>query len=204
MKKLTTILLLVGTLALGANAQAVQLFDFDAQANLPASVGGTAEVLGRIVNGGAVATPLPLDFANYEYTIVVTGLTLDSIGQTSDFSGGTVQIIQDAATAADWTDAATFTDGVVVLSGVLPAFTHTMFTGTLGSGVGLVDWTGGTLLNDLAIADQTGWPFLTGVSRAADQVEPGFTERWDGKIEPSQEVVATVQQSWSALKASFR
>lgn len=204
MKKTLFMLLLLAQAGLAAAASAVQMFDFDAQALMPAGVGGSATVYGKIVNGGAVATPLPLDFANYGYTIVVTGLVQDTAGATSLFSGGTVAIYQDAATAADWANPATFTDGTAILTGSLVTFQRTMLTGTLGSGAGTVDWTGGTRLAELSPADQTGWPFLTAVSRAASQVQPGYSERWDGKVEPTGDVVATESASWSDLKASFR
>ena len=92
MKKTLVTLLLLGNAALAASASAVQMFDFDAQAVMPAAVGGSAAVYGRIVNGAAVASPLPLDFANFEYTIVVTGLVQDTAGATSLFSNGTVTI----------------------------------------------------------------------------------------------------------------
>lgn len=204
MKKKLFMLLLLAQAGLAAAASAVQMFDFDAQALMPAGVGGSATVYGKIVNGGAVATPLPLDFANYGYTIVVTGLVQDTAGATSLFSGGSVAIYQDAATAADWANPATFTDGTAILTGSLVTFQRTMLTGTLGSGAGTVDWTGGTRLAELSPADQTGWPFLTAVSRAASQVQPGYSERWDGKVEPTGDVVATESASWSDLKASFR
>jgi hypothetical protein len=204
MKKTTIMLLLLGLTAFAATASAVQMFDFDAQAVMPAGTGSAATVYGRIVNGAAVATPLPLDFAQYEYTIVVTGLIQDTTGATSLFSGGVVAIYQDDATATVWATPSTFSDGTVVLSGTLAAFQRTMLTATLGSGAGLVDWTGGTMLNQLAPADQTGWPFLTAVSRAVSQVQPGFSERWDGKVEPREEVVSSEQRSWSELKAAFR
>ena len=204
MKKTTLTLLLLGHLAFAASASAAQMFDFDAQAIIPAGGGSAAVVYGRIVNGAAVATPLPLDFANYEYTIVVTGLVRDTVGATSQFSGGLVTIYQDAATAAAWATPSSFSDGTAILSGTLGTFQRTMLTSTLGNGAGAVDWTGGTMLNLLAPADQAGWPFLTSVSRAASQVQPGYSERWDGKVEPQEEVVSTEQQSWSELKAAFR
>lgn len=204
MKKTMLTLFLLGQAVLATGALAAQMFDFDAQAVMPASVGGTATIYGKIVNGAAVASPLPLDFAGRQYTLVVTGLVQDTAGSTSLFSGGAVMIYEDAATAADWAAPATFTDGVVVLSGSLAAFQRTMFTATLGSGAGAVDWTGGTLLDLLDPADRTAWPFLTAVSRAVTQVQPGYAERWDGKVEPQEEVVATEQRSWSELKAAYR
>lgn len=204
MKSFVILTLALCLIALAGPAAAVQFFDFDAQAILPTNVGSAAEAYGIIVNGDAVDTPLPLDFANFEYTVVVTGLVLDSSGTTSLFSNGTVVIYEDASTPADWTNTASFSDGIVVLSGTLTTFQHTMLLTTVGSGQGYVDWTGGTRLNDLAPADQTGWPILTGISRSATQVEPGYTEKWDGKIEPTEEVVATEAQTWSGLKALFR
>jgi len=204
MKSIVILTLALCLIALAGPAAAAQFFDFDAQAIIPATVGSTAEMYGIIVNGSAVPTPLPLDFSNYQYTIVVTGLILDSAGVTSEFSNGTVVIYEDAATAADWTDTASFSDGVPILSGTLASFQHTMLTVSLGNGQGMVDWTGGSRLNDLAPADQSGWPFLTAISRSASQVEPGYSEKWDGKVEPTEEVVATERQSWSGVKALFR
>ncbi len=204
MKKMLITLMLLGQAALATSAFAVQMFDFDAQAKLPAGVGGAATAIGRIVNGQAVATPIPLDFANYEYTIVVTGLTLDAAGSTSYFSSGTVVIYQDSATPSEWASPATFSDGTAILTGTLGTFQRSMFTGTLGSGIGSVDWTGGSLLGLLAPADRGGWPFLTSVSSAASQVQAGYDERWDGKVEPRQEVVGSEQLSWSELKAGYR
>lgn len=186
------------------SATATQLFDFDGQAKLPTTAGSAAEVYGVIVNGNAVATPIPLDFANYQYTVVVTDLILDATGPTSFFVDGNVAIYQDAGTPADWADPATFTDGEAILSGTMAAFQHTMLTSTLGNGQGTVDWTGGTRLNDLAPSDQSDWPFLTLISRSATQVEDGFDEKWDGKIEPREVVVGSESRSWSGLKAAFR
>ena len=203
MKTISIISALLAPLALATTAGAVQLFDFDAQAVMPAAPGGTAAVHGRIVNGEAVEAPLPLDFGAHEYTIVVTGLVLDADGTTANFSGGTIAIYEDDATAADFNAPATFSDGIAVLSGDLAVFQRTMFTATLGSGYGTVDWTGGSLLDLLAPADQVGWSFLTTVSRAAD-VLPGYDERWDGKVEPLDDVVPTAERSWSELKAQYR
>ncbi len=204
MKKLLILTLVLSQIALAGSAAAVQLFDFDAQAIVPIMPGNAAEVYGVIVNGTAVDTPLPLDFANYQYTIVVTGLMLDESSSTSFFSNGSIAIYEDAATTADWNNTASFSDGTAILTGSLNPFAHTLFTTTLGSGQGTVDWTGGTRLNELAAMDQTGWPFLTGISRSSTQVLPGFTEKWDGKVEPTEEVVAVEGRTWSGVKALYR
>ena len=59
-------------------AMAQQLFDFYGMALLPANVGGTATMYSVVRDASPAATPLPLDFDNFEYTLVVTDLHLDS------------------------------------------------------------------------------------------------------------------------------
>lgn len=202
MKKIALATILATLLA--GSAQAVQFFDFSAQAVIPADVGGTAAAYGVILNGGAPESPLPLDVANYQYTLVVTGLTMVSSGAPSVFSGGTVAIYEDAATPADYADPGTFSDGVLVLGGVLNSLTSTMLLPSLGSGNGYVDWNSGARLDDLAPEDQSGWPFLVTVYTDPSVVEPGYSELWDGKVEPGNDVVDTDQSSWSEVKALFR
>lgn len=204
MKKLMILTVAASTLALAGTAAATQLFDFNAQAVMPADVGGSAEVYGVIVNGDAVDTPLPLDFDGYEYTIVITGLTLDATGSPDLFSGGAIAIYEDAGTPADYADPASFTDGAVVLSGVVTEFEHAVLIGSVGNGQGTVDWTGGSRLDDLAVEDQNGWPLLTSTNSSAAYVEPGYTMLWDGKVEPSEEVVSTQETSLSNIKALYR
>lgn len=193
----------VATLLVAMPAAAVQIFDFDGQAHDAAFVGDTLSMVSVINNGSALPTPLPLDFVNYQYTVVVSGLRLDSTGTVDMFSGGAIAIYEDATTAADFGDETTFGDGVAILSGDLAAFTRQMFTATLGAGAGSVNWTGGARIGDLHPADRGGWTFLVNVSRAASQVRPGFDERWDGKVEPQEEVVATESSSMGGLKSSW-
>ncbi len=204
MKSLMIMTIAACALALTGPATATQLFDFDAQAVVPGTIGDSAEVYGVIVNGNAVDTPLPLDFGNYQYTIVITGLVLDDNGGASVFSGGSIAIYADAGTAADYTSTASFTDGTAILSGTVTSFVHNVLIGSIGSGQGYVDWTGGSRLNELAPADQLNWPLLTSTNSSASYVEPGFTHLFDGKVEPSEEVVASENSSLSAVKALFR
>ncbi|HPF71250.1 MAG TPA: hypothetical protein PLQ13_11310, partial [Candidatus Krumholzibacteria bacterium] len=110
MKKIAIVTLLLAGTVFATSASAVQMFDFDAQALVPAAP-GDALACGLIVGGSAVATPLPLDFANYEYTIVVSSLPVLVAGTTSTFGDGIVTIYQDDTTAADWSNPASFSDG---------------------------------------------------------------------------------------------
>lgn len=203
MKRILILTAAALSLALAGPAAATQLFDFNAQAIMPTVVGDAAEVYG-VISNGAVDTPLPLDFGSYEYTLVITGLTLDATGSTDYFSGGFIAIYEDAGTAADYADPSSFADGTAILSGSVTEFQHSVLLGSLGNGNGYVDWTGGTRLSDLAAADQTGWPLLTSTNTSAFYVEPGYTALWDGKVEPSQEVVSSEDISLSGIKALFR
>jgi hypothetical protein len=203
MKK--ALLLLAATLVLGAGtslAQDPQFFDFNAQTLLPAMVGEDLTMYGEVVNNGQVPTPIPLDFANFQYTIVVTGLTWDADGFTQQYSGGAVVIYEDDATPADYANPATFIDGTAILSGTVTSLSRTMFTASTGNVVGLVDWTGGTRIGELSAQERLGWDFLSGISNRSTVTEPGYDENWDGKVEPATPI-AVDATSWGRVKAEF-
>lgn len=203
MKKLVTLLALAG-LVIAGPASAQQFFDFLGQANVPASVGGDLELHSIVVNNGQVDTPLPLDFDNFQYTLVVTGLTLDSDGFSQAYSGGSIALYEDAGTAADYGTKATFTDGDAILTGTVVSLNRTMFTATMGSLSGLVDWTGGSRIDDIAPADRLAWAFLSGIRASSTVTQPGYDEQWDGKVEPQEPIVGTELQSWGSIKAGGR
>jgi hypothetical protein len=201
--RLTILLALTLAVAAPLTAQAQQIFDFYGQTILPGGVGGTL-TMNSVVNDPAPAdTPVPLDFGTYQYTLVVSGLVLDADGATQSYSGGTIAIYEDAATAADYAAPGTFTDGVAVLSGVITTLDRTLFTSTLGSVLGSVDWTGGTMLGLVAPQDLLGWPFVSGVNAMASQTVDGYDEAWDGKVEPSDIIVANERLDWGTLKRLF-
>jgi hypothetical protein len=154
MKKLLLTVMLACAASAPATASAQQWFDFNGQALLPAAVGQDLTLYAVINNNGIIDTPLPLDFANFEYTLVVTGLTLvaDNGGGGQTYGGGQIAIYQDAGSAADYTNPASFVDGTALLSGDLTSLSRSIF-GSIGSAGGVVNWTGGANLNDLAPAD---------------------------------------------------
>ena len=78
-----------------------------------------------------------------------------------------------------------------------------MFTSTLGTVSGNLDWYGGSRLDEIAPDDQQNWAFLSGVNARAENVEPGYNEQWDGKVEPQGPIVDTENVSWGSLKAMF-
>jgi hypothetical protein len=191
-------------LIVAPQAAAQQLFDFNGQALIPASVGGFLSMYSIVSDGGgAIPTPLPLDFANYQYTIVVTNLPLLVNGFTQSYAGGSIALYEDNGTAANYASPATFTDGTLLLSGTFQNLSRTIFfpvSGT-GSASGLIDWTGGTRLGEIAPADQVGWAFVSGIS--GSNVQPGYNENWDGKVEPQEPIVGTEDQSLGRIKSKF-
>jgi hypothetical protein len=201
--RITTLLLALHVVAAPAFAQ--QLFDFLGQAVVPGSVGGMLNMESVINDPAPGTTPLPLDFANFQYTLVITGLELVAInGSTQNYANGTIAIYEDDLTPADYANPATFSDGTAILIGTVTSLDRTMFTATLGSAAGMVDWNGGTNIDDIAPEDQLGWPILTGISRQAHHIEPGYDEQWDGKVEPIEPIVDARQSTWSEVKERMR
>ena len=203
--KITTLLLALVLLAVPASAQ--QLFDFLGQADVPDGVGGSLSMYSIMPEiSPPVYPPLPLDFDNYEYTLVVTDLALDDLGSGTypiqAYSGGTIAIFEDAGTAADYANTGTFIDGTAILTGNVTFLMRQVFTGTLGTVSGGVDWTGGSRLDDIAPGDQLGWTFLAGIN--LNNAEPGFDEQWDGKVEPQGPIVETQKSTWGDFKALMR
>jgi hypothetical protein len=186
---------------------AQQWFDYDGMALLPAAAGQTVTMYGLVRDGSpATETPIPLDFANYEYTLVISDLMWDTDAFPDLYSNGTITIYEDAP-GADFTAPGTFTDGQIVLSGIVNTLSiyHYSDVGpmTNGSGTGTVDWTGGLNLNDIAPDDQTGWTFVTATNSRSDLVEDGYSESWTGKVEPEIPIVDIEKISWDGLKAMF-
>lgn len=184
-------------------ALAQQLFDFLGQANVPTMVGQNLTLYSVVRDPAPATTPLPLDFVNFEYTLVITDLRLDVDGVPQLYSGGTLTLYEDAGTAADYTSPATFADGTAILVGTVNSVSRQMYTATLGSATGTVDWTGGTEIDAFAPADRVNWPLVVGISARSTDVLPGYDEAWDGKVEPREPVVPTQDRSWGELKSRY-
>jgi hypothetical protein len=202
MKKWVSILLAAAVLGSSPALAQVQLFDFNGQALLPAGVGGNLTMYSIVVNGDQVDTPIPLDFDNYQYTLVVTDLELVADGMTQNYAGGVIVLYEDNATAADYASPGTFVDGTAILSGVVTTLDRTLFIPTLGTVNGFVNWTGGTRLAEIPAAFRNDWAFLSGISTSSTVTEPGYDENWDGKVEP-QEPIANQNRSWGEVKSGY-
>jgi hypothetical protein len=211
MKNLLLALCVLLLIAVPQIAQAqTQAFDFLGQADLPASVGGSLSMYSVIQEGSAIIVPpIPLDFVNYDYTVVITGLVLDVDGILQQYSGGTVTIYEIANGAADYANLSTFTTGTAILVGDLTSMTRSDVTQSFPPFArsiimnGDLDWTGGTRVDDMAPADQIGWGLFATGNQDAANVEPGFDEQWDGKIELDRLIVPAPDKSMGSFKASF-
>ncbi len=190
-----------------AAAQEPQLFGFIGQALVPQSVGGMLTMYSVMYEPApGTTTPLPLDFDNFEYTLVITDLELVALGSPNQYANGTLVIYEDNATAADYAAPATFTDGNALLIGTITWLTHRMqiLNPLLGTVNGRVDWIGGSQIDDIAPEDQVDWPLFASVSRRAENLEPGWDEQWNGKVEPTEPIVGIEHTTWSAVKNLLR
>ena len=207
MKKLLLIMALMVVVGTPGLASAQQWFDFNGQALLPTAVGDALTSYTVVNNNGVIDTPFPLDFDNFQYTIVITGLIMDidngDLGGKT-FSGGMIALYEDNTTLADFTNPASFMDGTALLTGTFQVFNRLMFSSSSGSGNGTVDWTGGTRLGEFAPADQLNWTFVVSISNRSTVTEPGYDENWDGKVEPIEPVVAGDVSSMGQLKAQHQ
>ena len=90
------------------------------------------------------------------------------------------------------------------LIGTITSLNRTMFTATLGSASGWVDWIGGTRLDDIAPVGSAGLAFPDRHQRPGGTVEAGYDEQWDGKCEPEEPIVDVDDMSWGSVKALLR
>jgi hypothetical protein len=187
-----------------------QIFPFLGQAIVPDDIGGMLSMYGvMVVPPAGFETPLPLDFDNYQYTVVITDLELTAIGGTwvgNTYEDGMIAVYEDNLTMADYVDQSTFVDGAAILTGTITTLNHRIsgMNPSVGTVNGLVDWTGGTRLDDMAPEDQTDWFLNSQISRYEEDVEPGYTEQWNGKLEPQEPIVGSEQHTWSAVKNLMR
>jgi len=126
--------------------------------------GATLSVYGIANPPASTPTPLPLDFANNQYTIsvndmLVTGFVQDLGNATKDFdfTGGVLSIFEDAiatGTSADYANQASFTDGDMIVQASVDAgwemhLDNPIGFGYSGAGIGTCDINGGSSLGDL-------------------------------------------------------
>ena len=202
----TAAALAVAALLAGAGAAVADPpnFDFNGYAQIPAAVGGNLTVRSVLTNNGVVPTPIPLNFTLNQYTLVVTGTLASISGINQDYNPTSVALYEDpigGGTAANYASPATFTDGTLILSGTFtPALRRITFTPSLGSYIGTVNFSGGSLLG--ALGGLVNWPFGGGWSRSISGIPAGYQENWDGKIDLG--AVGVETRTWDGVKRLYR
>jgi hypothetical protein len=176
-------------------------FDFNGYTN---GIGSTLQLASVLTNNGVVPTPVPLDFANNQYTLVVSATFDHTSGNAQRYGNATVQIWADpigSGTAASYATPATFTDGTLILGGSFDGFLiRNTFIATLGNFVGRVDWQAGSAVGLLPTPQD--WPFGGGWSRTISGIPAGYVENWDGLIDLA--TVGVEPGSWGKVKNLFR
>ena len=198
--------LAAATVLVGAPVMAVDPpnFDFNGYAIVPTTIGGTLTMRSVLTNNGVVPTPIALDFANNQYTLVITATLVSAAGIAQYYSPANIEMWEDpigGGTPANYANPGTLTDGTLILSGVFDGnLTRNMFTPSLGNFVGLVDFTGGTRLGDLGMPQD--WPLGGGISRSISGIPAGYDENWDGKIDLA--TVGVEDSTWDGVKGLYR
>ncbi len=191
----------LAVLALPVLAGAGQLFDFAGQAVVPETVGDQI-VVRCVLNETVDPTPLPLDFASYEYTLVLTA-QLDSLTAFSRYFGtGTIALYEDAGTPADPAAPETYTDGTLLLGGDLLGLTRNAYPTGIGSGTAHVDWNEGSRLDTFPEGDRYDWTLLISLDSTTG-VAAGYDEVWEGTLEPASEITPAESLTWSELKSLY-
>jgi len=189
-------------------------------------VGSTYTVLGIANPAVSAPTPLAMDFANNEYTIRVTGLTLAAFAEdlaigakTYAFNGGLIEIFEDAkvgGTAAAYAAEGTFVDGTMLLQAVVdPNWEMRLdnpppgLFGYSGNGVGSCDLTGGSELPMLIGMEFTtdNWTFAgTGIEEDNffNTIPPGYDLKFGTKVIFPFDPTPADEASWGEVKSLFR
>ncbi len=183
-------------------------------ANGVSQAGNVASAYGIVNFWGGPFAGLP--FAGHEYTVVFSGLLSGGTTPTcggplclyhTNYTGGSFAIYDDVgpATAANFCNLATFTDGTVLLSGVFNSFFENgQNLSTVGNFEGDVTFTGGTLLG--LVANPGTGLFTGGTDRRASLLpvctQSTFRMLLDGKgdLNPP---VPPEPTTWSKIKTLY-
>lgn len=190
-KQLSLVVILV---ILAASTFAQVEFTFEGYSKVsPAqdTPGSFIEVYGIACTPLAVPNPIPLDFDNYQYTLCVSGLSIETVDWNQNsgtkeivLKGGEFSIYKDAINGGSlgvWIDSSTFIDGEMILHGLIDDGVTMLLSDPFNSGIysgssiGTCDLDGGSSLD---LIESIGynlidWGFVgTGIS---DPHPPFFT-----------------------------
>jgi hypothetical protein len=172
-----------------------------------------------------IEPPLVVDLVKNQYTWVVKGAMLDSSRVEGGieyywYSGGSFEVFEDSnepwnavysdenCQAPDWigeiSDVSTFEDGELYLQGDFLTLEVTFYTDYgFGDFEGMMDLTGGSHLNDIPPAYQTGWTFGGTTDQPWACIPEDFDHRWDGQLFLVMSS-STEKSTWGGIKSTFR
>jgi hypothetical protein len=167
----------------------------------------------EIINTTQVNPWYPWDQANYEYTLVISATSTGTVnipigGGTSlrqvGFSGGSFAFYEDAGTAADYANTATFTDGALILSGSISNMTaEGLVNGVTPENLavtGTATITGGSAIGDVLCTELLMNDFIAWLPATSPA---GYKEAYDSKWECCV-VTSTDAATWGRLKGLYR
>jgi hypothetical protein len=166
----------------------------------------------------------PWDQVNYEYTAVIHAVVVTYNGmypwvagvngvETADFNVATVEIYEDAGTAADYANPSTFTDGTKVLSGVVQNMIgeHVVYWPNPFYMVelpwtitGVVVMTGGTGLANLDTQCAGGLVMNDFVNFQIGTFPAGYEEAYDIEWKCPEVSTSVEPSSWGRMKGLYR
>jgi len=193
-------------------------FDYEDPDPIPGSFGEPGSSYVGLGTVPGLFAPLAADTATYQYTYVISGLTVSSTTmyppsyEVVDYGTGTLKIYEDAksgGTPADYgtnppngTAPPTFTDGTLFLDAKLTGFQLILNTATgTGSYEAVLEVTGGTQFGNFG-SQKKGWTFA-GTTGNALNIPSGYAHQVDGQVylnEPS----PARRTSWGAIKKGYR
>jgi hypothetical protein len=193
----------------------------------PDQVGAMLTVYGIANPAVSVPTPVPVDFDNFQYTVVLDGMVVDTFAHdmvlgTKDytFNGGTLGIFEDSiatGTAADYAAApGTFVDGTQLIAATVDDgwqmhLDDPFAMGTYsGAGIGTCDIVGGA---DYAMLVDWGWELNDWVLAGTGISEPwwpfitvpdGYHHVFGVKLIYPHDPTANEEAAWGEVKSLFR
>lgn len=224
-KKCSVVLALTLLAAVPALGQAEFTFEGFAAYVPTAEMVGTSMTVYGIANAPVSApTPVPTDFNNFQYTIMIGPMVSTAyafnMGLANKhwvFGPGMLAIFEDpiaGGTAADYANPATFTDGVMIVQAAIDPgwfmdLDNPIGFGYSGAGIGTCDIVGGSqyAFLDMLNYNLNNWTFAgTGIAEPWPpfiSVPPGYEHVFGSKVIFNTEPTANENLSWGQVKSLY-
>lgn len=179
----------------------------------PEEVGTVVTVVGQLEAPVGFSYPIPVDFANNEYTFyiqtTITDVQAGPFTTTYTYADADFFIYEDPSKNADYginppnsTSPSTFLDGVLILQGTLSNITRLDYNAGFPEPTVVADctFTGGSLYDQLFQANN--WTFHGGLSSTSMGIPEGYQRDWATKIVFSGPLPSR-SSTWGGIKALY-